>query len=123
MTEKRRKEELAKTTLSAEWEKNTTATPVAIPQIDFEKYMEEMEDFEMSEAEAKLLLESLFSILASIVDLTLGISPGQIACGQEKRACKASTISHADMVKLKNSSNASQATNAGITFPVEGSRL
>lgn len=99
---------------------NTASYPTA-PQIDFDKYIEEMEDFDLTEEEARELLEALCKILVGIVDLTLGITPAQTVCGQNRKKPLPSPLPHNEMVRWKETNNNFNQTENGNTFPAEGS--
>lgn len=100
---------------------HNTASHPAPPQIDFDKYIEEMEDFDLTEDEARELLEALCKILVGIVDLTLGITPSQTVCGQNQKKPLPSPLPHDKMVKLKNNTVRLEQAQHGIAFPAEGS--
>ncbi len=59
----------------------TIGPPAAIPTltIDWELYGEYLEEFDLSDAEQRELIEALWSIVVSFVDLGFNIHPAQLA--------------------------------------------
>ncbi len=51
--------------------------------IDWEAYLPLFEDEDISETEKRELIEALWSIVVSFVDLGFGVHPVQQACGQD----------------------------------------
>lgn len=51
--------------------------------IDWDAYLPLFEDEDISEAEKRELIEALWSIVVSFVDLGFGVHPVQQACGQD----------------------------------------
>jgi len=49
-----------------------------VPTLNTQRYLAMCEDFEISEAEKRELLQTLFSIMVSLVDLGLGLDPLQM---------------------------------------------
>lgn len=50
--------------------------------IDWDAYLSLFEDEDISEDEKRELIEALWSIVVSFVDLGFGVHPVQLACGQ-----------------------------------------
>ena len=56
--------------------------------LDYEAYAPYLEDSNMSEAQKREFLETLWSIIVSFVDLGFGAHPIQQACGEERAQAK-----------------------------------
>lgn len=57
--------------------------PYPLPlAIDFERYIDELEGADPNDPDARELVQTLHTILDQIVDVSFGISPTKIACGQ-----------------------------------------
>ena len=52
-------------------------------QVDVERYQKYLDDSDMSEAEKKEFLQSLWSIIVSFVELGYGVHPVQEVCGKD----------------------------------------
>lgn len=70
--------------------------------VDYEKYAHFLEDAELSEAQKREFLQTLWNIIVGFVDLGFGVHPAQQAqnpCGQLAENLSLSAISQADKVK------------------------
>ena len=66
--------------------------------LDYEAYAPYLEDSNMSEAQKREFLETLWSIIVSFVDLGFGAHPIQQACGEERAQAKNFAFDSPDMV-------------------------
>ena len=55
--------------------------PFAV-ELDIEKYISQVEDFDLTDQQKREFLETLWAIMISFVDLGFGISPVQEVCGK-----------------------------------------
>ncbi|MEO0613723.1 MAG: hypothetical protein AAFY83_10445 [Pseudomonadota bacterium] len=55
--------------------------PFAV-ELDIEKYISQVEDFDLTEQQKREFLETLWAIMVSFVDLGFGIHPVQEVCGK-----------------------------------------
>lgn len=84
--------------------KKSTETPNPMPSlsIDWDLYGSMLEDSDLDEDQKRELIESLWSIVVTFVDLGFGIHPIQQVCGEDDENL-AKAI--ADMVSLPNTNN------------------
>lgn len=67
-------------TLEANASESSAARPIL--RVDVEKYQAFLDDTDLSETQKEQLIEALWSIIVSFVELGFGVHPVQEACGQ-----------------------------------------
>lgn len=72
------------TELEKTLEANATVADAARPilRVDVEKYQSFLDDTDLSDAQKEQLIEALWSIIVSFVELGFGVHPVQEACGK-----------------------------------------
>ncbi len=78
-------------------------------EIDWDAYLPFFEDEDISEADKRELIEALWSIVVSFVDLGFGVHPVQQACGQDVSLAE---LPMGDVVQLNPGSSLSTSYNA-----------
>lgn len=72
-----------------------------VPQLDIKKYQSHIEDFELTEEQQRELLETIWSIMISFVDIGFGVDVVQLLFGD---TAPNSSNSKPDAVKIKDRS-------------------
>ncbi|WP_262694679.1 hypothetical protein [Kordiimonas aquimaris] len=93
-----------------------------IPQVDYDRYMAELEGMEYNEAEAIQLIEALQFIAAGFADLAWRSSATQTACGKGTSPSTNLPKSAADMLKSSVKPKQKPTRNNGSDMPLAGSR-
>lgn len=94
-----------------------------IPQVDYERYLAEIEDYNYSDEEALQIIQALRSVAEGFADIAWRISPAQSACGKENQQSISLPKSAADMLKSSVKSNQTTHDKNGVDTSPEGSRL
>ena len=66
--------------------------------LDVDRYQKYLDDADLSEAQKQEVLEALWSIIVSFVDLGFGVHPVQHACGQPSEIASESSTEVDDVV-------------------------
>jgi|TARA_R100000501_G_C2577409_1_gene81955 hypothetical protein len=69
--------------------------------IDFEKYLPYLEDTEIPDSEKLELIETLYAIMRSLVDIGFDIHPIKHGCGQVSDEVRNLTLDSGNSVKLE----------------------
>lgn len=93
-----------------------------IPQVDYDRYMAEIEGLDYSEAEALILIESLRAIAQGFVDIAFRVSATQTACGKDTCSHTALPKSAADMLNSSVKSKPHLTSKNGDDTPLAGSQ-
>ncbi len=80
--------------------------------LNVDKYLPELEDTDLSDAEKQEFLAALWSILVAFVELGFGIDPVQNACGQVAKEYFEATKNHAVDVEFEEHSSAKKFDTA-----------
>ncbi len=109
----------------------TTGTEAPALGVDLSCYLPLLEDDAISDADKQALLESLWSIIVSFVQLGWGVHPIQhmrdaenvrkITCGKPEKDADAPRIAAASMVKSEHQSLIETFRNAASALPQEAS--
>ena len=82
----------------------TTNAPRTLT-LDVDRYQKYLDDADLSEAQKQDVLEALWSIIVSFVDLGFGVHPVQRACGQLPEIASQSSNQVVDVVNCKEPIN------------------
>lgn len=82
-----------------------SAAPPRIVTVDYEAYAHLLDDADLSEDDKRQLLQALWSIICSFVQLGYGVQPAQQACGKLFDASPKSPSAAPDMVSCSVDNN------------------
>ncbi|UES36690.1 hypothetical protein [Roseibium aggregatum] len=103
-----------------------SVTPTAMPSlgIDWDYYMEMLEESDAPDAQKRELIETLWGIVVAFVDIGFGVHPIQQACEQNKVFEQISALDLPEMLDLKHSSKPEfDASSNSTKEPIEAGRV
>ncbi len=88
---------------------------LSMPTFDADEYWDYVKDYDMSDAKKHELLETIWSIVTSFVDLAFGVHPLQHACGQLDKPFVQAAQSTENQLYLPHSNSIKTKTEEGET--------